>query len=101
MGFHAEYYPDKSTIIVDSSRLVGVENETFQSIVQDSITKGSKNISVDLSKVEYIASLGIGSLVHAYTTCTKRNVKFNIKGVGGFVMKELRQVRLDTIFEIN
>ena len=101
MGFHAEYNSGKSIITVDNKHLIGVENETFHDFVQDSINKGSKNISVDLSKVEYIASLGIGSLIHAYTTCTKRNVKFDVKGVGEFVMNELHKVKLDTILDIN
>ena len=100
MGIHAEYYPDKSVIIIDNNHYVGLENKTFQSLVQDSITKGSKSISVNLSKVEYIASLGIESLVHAYTTCTNRNIKFNIEGVGRNVMKILHQVKLDTILNI-
>ena len=100
MGIHAEYYPGRSIIIIDNNRFIGVENKTFQSLVQDSIDKGSKSILIDLSKVEYVASLGIESLVHAYTTCTNRNIKFNIEGVRGNVMKILHQVKLDTIFNI-
>jgi anti-anti-sigma factor len=100
MGIHAEFYPDKSIIIVDNNHFIGVENKQFQSLVQDSINKGSKSISINLSKVKYIASLGIESLVHAYTTCTNRNIKFNIEGVSGNVMKVLHQVKLDTIFSI-
>jgi anti-anti-sigma factor len=100
MGIHAEYYPGKSTIIIDNDHFIGVENKTFQSLVQDSINKGSNSISINLSKVNYIASLGIESLVHAYTTCTNRNVKFNIEGVGRNVMKVLHQVKLDTIINI-
>ncbi|MEJ2613672.1 MAG: STAS domain-containing protein [Ignavibacteriaceae bacterium] len=101
MGIHAEFYPDKSIIIVDNNHFVGVENRTFQSLVQDSITKGIKSITINLSKVEYIASLGIESLVHAYTTCTNRNIKFNIEGVGGNVLKILHQVKLDTVINIS
>ena len=101
MGIHAEYYPDKSIIIIDNNHFVGVENKTFQSLVQDSINKGSKTITVNLSKVEYIASLGIESLVHAYTTCTNRNIKFNIEGVAVNVLKILHQVKLDTVINIS
>ena len=101
MGIHAEYYPDKSIIIIDNNHFVGVENKTFQSLVQDSINKGSKTITVNLSKVEYIASLGIESLVHAYTTCTNRKIKFNIEGVGVNVLKILHQVKLDTVINIS
>jgi anti-anti-sigma factor len=100
MGIRAEYYPGKSTIIIENNRFVGLENKTFQSLVQESINKGSKSISVNLSKVKYIASLGIESLVHAYTTCTNRNIKFNIEGAGENVMKILHQVKLDTVFKI-
>jgi anti-anti-sigma factor len=101
MGIHAEYFPDKSIIIVDNNRFIGTENKTFQSLVQDSISKGTKSITVNLSKVKYIASLGIESLVHAYTTCTNRNIKFNIDGVGGNVLKIFHQVKLDTVININ
>ena len=50
--------------------------------------------------LNYIEILGIEGLVHAYITCTNGNVKFNIEGVGGNVMKVLHQVKLDTIFNI-
>ncbi len=101
MGIHAEYSPDKSIIVIDNNHFVGVENKTFQSLVQNSITKGSKSITINLSKVEYIASLGIESLVHAYTTCTNRNIMFNIEGVGGNVLRILHQVKLDTVINIS
>ena len=100
MEMHAEHYPDKSVIIIDKNKLIGTENETFQNIVQDSIDKGSKNISVDLSKVSYITSWGIGSLVHAYTTCTNKNTGFNLEGVNDNVMNVLHQLKLDKLFTI-
>jgi anti-anti-sigma factor len=100
MEMHAEHLQGKSIIVVDDNNLIGVENKTFQNLVQDSISKGSKIISVDLSKVKYIASLGIESLVHAYTTCTKRNIQFSIQGVSEKVMNVLHQVKLDTILII-
>ncbi len=101
MEIRAEHYPDKSIIIVEKNRLIGVENEMFQGLVQDSIDKGSKNISIDLSNVEYISSWGIGILVHAYTTCTNKNVKFKIESIQDKVMNVLHQIKLDILFNIN
>ena len=100
MAIHAEPFPDKSVIIIDKNKLIGIENELFQNIVQESIDKGSKDITVDLSNVEYIASWGVGLLVHAYTSCNNRNIKFNIKGVSGNVMSVLHQLKLNEIFNI-
>ena len=101
MELHAEHLPDKSLIIIDKNKLIGIENELFQNLVQESLDKGSKSITVDLSNVEYIASWGVGLLVHAYTTCSNRNVKFDIKGVNGNVMSVLHQLKLNEIFNIS
>jgi anti-sigma B factor antagonist len=100
MEIHAEHFRKKSIITIDTDKFIGTDNKTFQNLIQDSINKGSKNISVDLSKVKYISSWGIGGLVHAYTTCTNRKVKFDIESVDKNVMNVLHQVKLDTLFHI-
>ena len=101
MEVHAEHYRKKSVIIIDSDKFIGINNEAFQNFVRDSINKGSKNISIDLSHVKHISSWGIGGLVHAYTTCTNKKVKFDIERVDKNVMNVLHQVKLDTIFHIH
>lgn len=100
MEIRAEHSPDKSNIIIEKNKLVSIENETFQGLVLESIEKGSKNLIIDLAKVEYVTSWGIGILVHAYTTCVNRNVKFNITNVNENVMHVLHQTKLDTLFQI-
>lgn len=100
MEIHAEHSANETEIIIDKNKLIGTESEVFQNIVQDSIDKGSKKITIDLSKVEYIASWGIGILVHSYTTCTNRNIEFNIKGANENVMIVLHQLKLDKLFII-
>lgn len=101
MDLHVDHLPDRSTIVVDINKLLGPENENFQGLVQESIDNGCKNISVDLSKVEYIASWGVGILVHAYTTCSNKNIDFNIIGVNQHVMNVFNQLKLTELFKIN
>ncbi len=91
---------DNTIITIDSDKLIGIESEIFQNVVQESIDKGSKNISVDLSKVEYISSWGIGLLVHAYTSCHNKNIGFSIQGVNSQVMNVLNQLKLTQLFNI-
>jgi len=100
MEIRVEHIKDLSKIIIGKDKLIGSENETFQNLVQESIDKGSKNISIDLSKVEFISSWGIGLLVHAYTTCINRNVNFNLEGVNEQVMNVLNQLKLTRLFNI-
>jgi anti-sigma B factor antagonist len=100
MAIFAEHNQDKSEIIIDQNKLIGNEAEIFHNLIQESIDKGSKEISVDLSKVEFMSSWGIGLLVHAYTSCSKKNISFNLKGVNGPVMNLLEQIKLTEIFNI-
>ena len=101
MEIRVEHSGDNSKIIIDKNQLIGVESEKFQQLVQDSIDKGSKKITVDLSKVEFISSWGIGLLVHAYTSCMNRNINFNIEGVNAQVLNVLNQLKLTKLFNIN
>ncbi len=100
MGFNVKQNQGTATITIDNEKLIGIENQTIHTLVQDSIDNGSKSICIDLSKVEYISSWGVGLLVHAYTTCHNKNVKFSIEGVNPQVMNVLNQLRLTEIFNI-
>ena len=101
MEIHAEHFPEKSIIKIEKKGFIGIENEIFQGLVQESINNGSKNISVDISGVDYISSWGIGGLVHAYTTCTNRAIRFDLIGVNNSIKKVLHHTRLDTLFNIS
>jgi len=100
MKIHVENSTDTSTIIIDENQLLGIGNETFNNQVQNSIEQGSKNISVDLSNVKFIASLGIEIFLHAYKACKNKNVNFNLKNVNVAVMNVLSKLKLTDIFTI-
>jgi anti-anti-sigma factor len=100
MGIQAVYKVDNSIILIDQKELIGLQAETFNHLIQESVDKVCKKISIDLSKVQFISSLGIGLLVRAYTTCKKRNIQFNLQGVNSQIVKVLNQVKLAEIFNI-
>jgi anti-anti-sigma factor len=100
MSYQAVYSEDRSVILVDQKELIGLQPAEFNNLIQESIDKLSRIISIDLSKVQFISSLGIGLLVHAYTTCMKRNIKFNLQGVNNHIIKVLHQVKLAEILGI-
>ena len=100
MDFHIEQKQDKSVIIFDTTKILGTEAAGIQNAVLDLIEKENKNIVVDLSKVDYITSYGIGMLIYAHTTCTKREINFYVIGVNEKVLEILKLVHLDKIFNI-
>jgi anti-anti-sigma factor len=100
MEFHIEQQQDKSVIIIDKSNIVGPEAGGIQNAVLDLIEKDAKTIVLDFSKVEYISSYGIGMLMYAHTTCTKRNIEFQVVGVSKKVLEILKVVHLDEFLKI-
>lgn len=59
------------------------------------------NLLVDLSRVSYIDSSGVASLVEGYQTAQKKNLHFGLIGVSGPAMNVLQLARLDKIFPIH
>ena len=100
MQTHIKNSEDTSVIIIDENQLFGTENEIFQTMVQNSIERGIKNISVDLSNVKFISSWGIEGFLHAYKACRKDNVNFSLKNVNPFIMSVLSTLKLNEVIKI-
>lgn len=101
MDINAVHFEDRSVISVDGNKFLGVEVEAFNNAVKNSIDKGSKNISIDLSKVSYISSSGVELLMHAYAACTKNKIGFNVEGANKLVKEVLNTLKLSELFKIN
>ena len=76
MEVEIKKHPDKSVLILSQNVKIGSDAAVIQNAVLDSIQAGSKAIVVDLSRLKYITSWGIGTLFHALTTCRKQDVEF-------------------------
>jgi len=92
---------DCTVIKFNKHSVFGTEGVEFQETVQKTLDKGVNSIVIDMSMVEYIASWGIGMLVHAFTTTINRNSKFSLSGVTKKVHEILSKVKLDAIFPIS
>ena len=101
MDINAVHFEDRSVISVDGIKFLGIEVETFNNAIKNSIDKGSRNISIDLSKVNYISSSGVELLMHAYVACTKKNIGFNVEGASKHVKDVLNTLKLANLFKIS
>jgi anti-sigma B factor antagonist len=79
-------------------------SEEDQMAVQDkvrSIVSGkTRQLVFDLSRVRYINSCGLGSLVCALTTVRNCGGDIRLAGIGTDVDRVLKMTKLDTIFHI-
>jgi anti-sigma B factor antagonist len=64
------------------------------------IQGGTDHLALDLTKVDFMDSSSLGSLVTCLKRVRERDGKFVLVGVGGTPMKVLTLTGLDRVFEI-
>lgn len=72
----------------------------FKLELKDLVDKGIKNITIDLTNVEMMDSIGMGLLIAAYNSLNKRNGNLKLINATDDILNLLRTMRLDKHFEI-
>jgi anti-sigma B factor antagonist len=89
------------TIVDISGRIVlGAESAALRGLVSDLLTKGHKNIVLNLGDVNYIDSSGLGNLVGAFTSVRKQGGELKLLNLTNKVHDLLQITRLYTVFDI-
>jgi len=77
----------------------GPETDELRSTVNDLVEKSTSKIVIDLSKVLYINSTGIGALVAIHTTYRRRQWRVVLCGLNAAVLTILTITNLAMVFE--
>lgn len=90
-------------MIVDLSGRItlGEASSTLRETVRDLISKGQKNILLNLGDVTYIDSSGIGELVSSYTSVSNQGGKLKLLNLQKKVHDLLQITKLYTVFEVH
>ena len=88
-------------IIEVRGSLVGdSETDEFRSAVLDFIEQGNKCLVVNMQKVNYMNSSGIGSVISAYTSYTKAGGEVKLAGLTSNVLNLLAVTKLIDVFDV-
>ena len=79
---------------------VGEETAPLRVVLGDLLSKGHKNILLNLAEVNYIDSLGLGDLVSAFTIVRKHDGELKLFKLTNNVRELMQITRLYTIFDI-
>ena len=92
---------DGVTILDLSGRItLGEGSVILRDAVRELISKGRKNILLNLGEVSYIDSSGIGELVSAYTTIRNQGGELKLLNLTKKVHDLLQITKLYTVFDI-
>ena len=92
---------DGVTILDLSGRItLGEGSVQLRDATRDLLSKGSKNILLNLGDVNYIDSSGIGELVSAYTTVRNQGGELKLLNLTKKVHDLLQITKLYTVFDV-
>ncbi|MBD3162210.1 MAG: anti-sigma factor antagonist [Candidatus Latescibacteria bacterium] len=77
----------------------GDETRELEKAIQEIIAKGKPQIVVDLGRVSYINSAGLGSLVAAHTSCKNREGWLRLARTGKRIKNLFLITKLAFVFE--
>ena len=79
---------------------LGEGSVQLRDAIRELISKGRKNILLNMGEVNYIDSSGLGELVSAYTTARNQGAGVKLLGLTKKVKDVLQLTKLYTVFDI-
>ncbi len=86
-------------LTVDGDLVIGDAESLFKRTVTRLLEEGKVNLLVDMRKVGFLDSSGLGALVRAMTSSQKEGGQTKLLGAGPQVRKLLEMTKLDSVFE--
>lgn len=99
MNIHQREHEGVVILDIDGKSIGGSDSELFQARIQSLLDEGKKQVLVNLEKVNWINSTGIGILISGYSVLDKQGGKLKLVHVAERIHNVLKITRLDTIFE--
>ena len=91
---------DRVSVVDVSGRItIGEGDRVLRETLQELLENGRWRILLNLAKVPYMDSSGIGELIAGYKHAKEKNGSFKLLNVSDRVRKLLEVTKLDAVFE--
>ena len=87
-----------ASLVEISGRLTSFEAKAFREMIHGLLQQGHTNIVLNLTRLEYLDSSGIGELVRNYMTTIKRGGAMRVVGLAPKVEEILKITQLYQVF---
>jgi anti-sigma B factor antagonist len=89
-----------TVVSVEGDLVLGPPEAAFKRTISELLERGRVNLLVDLGKVRYLDSSGLGALVRALSESQKEGGQTKLLNAGPRILQILEITRLDSVFEI-
>ena len=91
-------YADDISVVELAGRItLGRESSQIETVLVKLLDQGVKKFVIDLAKVDYIDSTGIGRIAYCFGKITQSGAVARVAGAKGLVMDLFRITRLDSV----
>ena len=90
----------ETTVVELTGRLDNDATDYFFECLQGLVEQESKQVIIDCGKLEYITSLGLGTLVRAHSRLAKIGGNVKLANVPGIIAEVMSLVRLNQVFHM-
>jgi anti-sigma B factor antagonist len=103
MGFQLVAREIERVVVVEAvGRLTLTDGHTrLRDLIHVSTGDGAKRFVLNLARVEFIDSYGIGELARSYSVVRRAGGEMKLAGVNARVLEVLKISRMTTVFEIH
>lgn len=91
---------DVAIVDITGNIVFGEESAKLHNVVSDLLQKGQKHILLNLGGVDYMDSMGMGSLVGASASVRKQGGELKLLNLSSKVADVMHITRLYTVFDI-
>lgn len=88
---------DISVVELAGRITLGRESGQIEAALVKLLDEGTKKFVIDLAKVDYIDSTGIGRIAYCFGKITQAGAQARVSGARGLVMDLFRITRLDSV----
>jgi anti-sigma B factor antagonist len=81
--------------------VIGLESQQVESTIEKMVQDGKKKLIVDLTKVSYVDSSGIGILVGSFGHCKRGGGAMRLTGVRDNILKIMKLTRVDEVLQVD
>ncbi len=81
-------------------KILGIEAGEFQESIVKLLDKNIRIIIIDLRRVKFVSSWGIGMLMHGMATTKNRGGEFMVAGLTENVAKTFKKLKISSVLDI-
>jgi len=95
-----EIREDRTVLSIQEDRIDAHNSGELKSLLLKALEDGAKSVVVDLARVQFIDSSGLGALLSGYKNASLRSIGFALAGLQPRVRSMFELTRLHRVFDI-